>query len=156
MRLTIIPSDGAVYKDGKVYNDLTWQGTPQNIHALQWFGVNGWIEFADGTVNQNITELPTWVDAALAAWGEADIPQPEPEPTTPTVVSMRQARLALLQFGLLTQVDAAIAAGSEADQITWEYATEVSRSDPMVSNLAITLGLTEHQLDGLFTLAATL
>ncbi len=53
-------------------------------------------------------------------------PQPEPEPqpvVIPSVVSMRQARLALLQQNLLATVDAAIAAGNEADKITWEYAT---------------------------------
>lgn len=74
----------------------------------------------------------------------------------PTVVSMRQARLALLQSGLLDQVATAINAGSQADQITWEYATEVRRADPLVANLSVALGLTELQLDGLFTLAASL
>jgi len=79
-----------------------------------------------------------------------------PPEFAPTVVSMRQARLALLQAGLLTTVDAAIAAGSEADQITWEYATEVDRNSPLVVNLSASLGMTEQQLDDLFTLAASL
>ena len=74
----------------------------------------------------------------------------------PTVVSMRQARLALLQSGLLETVNTAIAAGGEADKITWEYATEVNRTDALVSNMAAALGLTEAQLDQLFTLAASL
>lgn len=79
-----------------------------------------------------------------------------PPPVAPTVVSMRQARLALLQFDLLPTVDAAIAAGSQADQITWEYATEVNRADALVQNLAVGLGLTDQDLDNLFTLAASL
>ena len=83
------------------------------------------------------------------------------EPTTPPVqipsaVSMRQARLALLQQGLLPTVNAAIDAGGEADKIAWEYATEVDRSDVLVQNLAAGLGLTSAQLDDLFLLASTL
>lgn len=81
---------------------------------------------------------------------------PEPEPYIPESVSMRQARLALLQSGLLATVDAAIASGTEADKITWEYATEVNRSDALVDNLSVALGLSEQQLDELFILASTL
>lgn len=87
-------------------------------------------------------------------------PLPE-EPTGVRVVSMRQARLALLQAGLLSQVEAAIAAIEDAGQrqavqIEWEYAAEVNREHPWVQSLATALGLTEVQLDDLFTLAATL
>ena len=82
---------------------------------------------------------------------------PVPPPVViPTVVSMRQARLALLQAGLLATVDAAVAAGGEADKITWEYATEVNRNSPLVTNMAAALNLTSQQLDNLFTLAASL
>ena len=79
-----------------------------------------------------------------------------PPSVIPAVVSMRQARLALLQSGLLSQVNTAITSGSEADKITWEYATEVNRQDTLVQNLAIGLGLSESDLDNLFTLASTL
>ncbi len=74
----------------------------------------------------------------------------------PKTVSMRQARLALLQSGLLAQVDQAIQQGGDADKIAWEYATEVRRDDPLVQNLSAALSLTEAQLDALFTLAASL
>lgn len=76
--------------------------------------------------------------------------------SVPSAVTMRQARLALLQSGLLEQVNNAVLVGGEADKITWEYATEVSRSDALVKNLAVSLGLDESQLDDLFTLASTL
>lgn len=156
MRLTIIVPDKAVYKDGVFHNELSWVGTPEGTHALQWFGANGWVEYNDGTPNQNITTLPAWANNALASWEEANAPKPEPEPAKPSVVSMRQARLALLQVGLLSQVDAAVAAGGEADKITWEYATEVQRGDSLVQNLASGLGLTDKDLDNLFLLASTL
>ena len=75
---------------------------------------------------------------------------------TPKVVSMRQARLALLQVGLLDDVNSAISAGSTEDKITWEFATEVRRNDPLVINLSAYLDLSQEDLDNLFTLAASL
>jgi hypothetical protein len=74
----------------------------------------------------------------------------------PTVVTMRQARLALLQFGVLDIVEEAISQGTRADQITWEYATEVRRTDPLVMNMAAALNLTQAQIDELFTTASAL
>lgn len=75
-------------------------------------------------------------------------------------VSMRQARLALLQAGKLADVDAAIAAlpspHKEAAQIEWEYATEVKRTSRLVENLTPALGLSDVEMDDLFKLAATL
>lgn len=79
-----------------------------------------------------------------------------PAPVIPSTVSMRQARLALLQSNLLETVNTAINQGGEADKITWEYATEVNRSDALVSNMAIALNLSESDLDNLFTLASSL
>jgi hypothetical protein len=77
-------------------------------------------------------------------------------PPVPLVVSMRQARLALLQVGLLGVVQSAIDNGSQEDKITWEFSTEVARDFPVVQNFKTTLGLSEGQLDDLFTLASTL
>ena len=79
-----------------------------------------------------------------------------PAPAIPRIVSMRQARLALLQAGLLSTVSGAIAAGGEADQIEWEYAAEVNRNQPLVQNMKAGLNLSEDDLDNLFTLAASL
>lgn len=94
-------------------------------------------------------------------WAVRDLTPEELKARVPTVVTMRQARLALLQAGLLSQVEAAIAAIedaglSQAVQIEWEYAAEVNREHPWVQSLATALGLTEKQLDDLFNLAATL
>ncbi len=78
----------------------------------------------------------------------------------PTVVSMRQARLALLQAGLLGVVEQAIDAlespGREAARIEWEYAQEVRRDSPMTLLLAGGLSLSEEQIDQLFTNASEL
>lgn len=77
----------------------------------------------------------------------------------PQEVSMRQAKLALLQFGILQQVNTAIASmpgvQGEAARIEWEYATAVKRSAPLVTQIAGAFGLSDEQLDNLFILAAT-
>lgn len=77
-------------------------------------------------------------------------------PDVPLVVTMRQARLALLQTGMLASVNSAVAAADEATKITWEFSSEVQRGHPFVATLAAALNLTEAQLDDLFTLAASL
>lgn len=68
MRLTIIPSDKAVYLNGISYNDLIWEGTPSDVHALQWVEQKGWLEFNDGKINEDISELPQWALNAQSAW----------------------------------------------------------------------------------------
>lgn len=79
-----------------------------------------------------------------------------PAPAIPSVITMRQARLALLQAGKLKAVNAAISQAGEAAQIEWEFATEVHRLWPLVAALQSGLGLTNDDLDALFTLGATL
>lgn len=78
----------------------------------------------------------------------------------PQSVTMRQARLALVQTGMLTQVNTAVAAmpGAQGDaaRIEWEFSSTVERNRPLVQALGAALGLTEAQLDDLFRLAATL
>lgn len=76
MKITVIPNDGAVYKDGVSFSDLDLSCAPEDVHALQWFDTKGWIEFKldedfNKPGNQIITELPAWVDTALTKWDEA-------------------------------------------------------------------------------------
>ena len=78
----------------------------------------------------------------------------------PEVVTMRQARIALLGAGLLAQVNTAVAnmPGAEGDaaRIEWEYAQEVRRDSPLVAALSAAFGWTSAQLDDLFTEGAKL
>lgn len=75
-------------------------------------------------------------------------------------VTMRQARLALAQQGLLQTVEDAIALIPEPDKsaisIEWEYSAVVERASAWVGVLAPALGLSDEQLDDLFKLALTL
>lgn len=83
MKLTIIPSDGSVGEDGKFYLnlDLGSCNIPNNVHALQWDGVAGWIEFKDPVPNEEITSLPAWANCCMAKWTEANTPVPPQPPT---------------------------------------------------------------------------
>lgn len=86
---------------------------------------------------------------------------PPPAPLfVPRVVTMRQARLALLGAGLLQQVDQAISALPEPQQsaarIEWDYSSEVHRDRAFVQQLGQALGLSDEQLDALFIQAAAL
>jgi hypothetical protein len=153
-KITIIPSDGVVGVDGE-FREIDMSGVAADIHAIQFNNGAGHIEYVNASKpNQTINSI-SYYQFLLDRWTAA-APQPGPEPGPPSIVSMRQARLALLQAGLLATVDAAIAAGGQADQITWEYATEVDRNSALVFNMVAALNLTSQQLDDLFTLAASL
>ena len=79
-------------------------------------------------------------------------------PVVPKSVTPRQVRLLLLEQGLLSQVEAMIAAQDEATKITWAYASEFYRDDPLLNQLAanLTPPLTNEQLDQFFIQASTL
>ena len=82
--------------------------------------------------------------------------QQTPEPQAPRAVTMRQARLALLQAGHLGAVQAAMESAGEAAKIEWEYAGTVERESPIVAAMGQALGLDDGALDALFTAAAAL
>ena len=80
----------------------------------------------------------------------------QPAPTIPQVVSPRQIRLAMTQLGMRTQVESAVNAASQEVQDTYHYATEFRRDDPLIPPLAKQLGITDAQIDQLWSLATTL
>ncbi|HAT1964749.1 TPA: hypothetical protein I8Z55_000360 [Legionella pneumophila] len=70
-KLTIIPSDGAVYVDGLALFGFDLSFIPQEVHALQWMQnmeiPGGWIEYK-GLPNEPIEALPDWANQALTLW----------------------------------------------------------------------------------------
>lgn len=74
----------------------------------------------------------------------------------PQQVTMRQARLALLNAGLLDDVEVVIAAAGREAQLEWEYAAVVERSNPAVAIVQQQKALTDAQIDDLFREAAKL
>ena len=97
-------------------------------------------------------------DKVNLAYAVEDIPESELNPVHQSV-TMRQARLALLDLDLLSSIDEAINAMPEPDKtkakIEWEYAAVVERNSDWVSDLGQQLGLSDVQIDALFRLAAT-
>lgn len=85
-------------------------------------------------------------------------PDPETVTTVPVSVTPRQGLIMLSRAGILSDVNAAIAAiegqaGEEA-RIDFERANEWRRDWPLINNLAAGMGLTSQQIDELFIAAA--
>jgi hypothetical protein len=67
-------------------------------------------------------------------------------------IDMRRARLTLHAAGLLSSVDAFVAAQGEAARIEWEYAQTIRRDHPLV----VALPWSDEQKDALFEAAAAI
>ena len=117
-------------------------------------------------ININTLEGEVEMRAQIAAGklvtiegGFATVVDAPPSPV-PQFVTMRQARLALLQAGKLATVNAVVAAmpgmAGDAARIEWEFSSTVERHRPLVEALGVSLGMTADQLDDLFRTAATL
>jgi hypothetical protein len=91
MRLTIIPEDKSVGKDGKFYVNLSLDSAniPSNIHALQWGGDAGWIEFKSTEPNEDISELPGWAVKCVEIWDEVEYLVQNPPPPTPDEIKAK-------------------------------------------------------------------
>ncbi|WP_246806861.1 hypothetical protein [Ensifer sp. ENS04] len=77
-------------------------------------------------------------------------------------LTARQLRLGLVDSGFsLTQVSAVIDAlpagpDKEKAQIEWEYATTFNRTHPLIATVGAALGLTEAQIDTMWSAALNL
>jgi hypothetical protein len=87
----------------------------------------------------------------LVPWEMTEAPVVVPASVTP-----RQVRLLLLQQDLLDQVETLISQRDRASQITWAYAIEFHRDDPLLLALATDLNLTSEEVDAFFIAAAQL
>ncbi len=79
----------------------------------------------------------------------------------PVQVTIRQARLALLQAGLLDDIETTINAIEDetlkkAVQIEWEYAQDIRRDWQALIMITQAMGMTDEQLDELFLTASKL
>lgn len=79
----------------------------------------------------------------------------------PLEVTMRQARLALLENGLLDSIKSTIESISDPIQrqradIEWEYSPTVNRNNELVKTIELSLNLTSDQVDQLFIKASKL
>ena len=78
MRVTIVPEDGLVAINDNGYSNLDLSFVPKDVHAVQWYGDNGEVEYKDSngmaTYNQSITSLNYlwYFDQCYQAWQEAN------------------------------------------------------------------------------------
>lgn len=111
----------------------------------------GWIPF---TASPDDPASAAIFVAASAAGPVAYVePLPEELPV-PANVSAFQAKAALLDAGLLADVEMAVAGAGPRAVLAWEYATEFQRSSPTIAALAAGAGITDDMLDDLFRAAA--
>jgi hypothetical protein len=118
----------------------------------------GWVPFTASPDDPEPLGQALYAAAMAGEFGPVAeyVPPPPTPPPVPAVISRRQARLALLNAGLLDAVEAAIANAPPAVRITYEDATEWWRDDPLIAELARALGLSESQVDELFVKASRL
>ena len=96
MKLAIIPEDSTVIKDGVALQiDFTLIPLPSRVHALQWAGSSGEIEYKNPIEEEAITELPAWASACLTSYDE-NLPEPEPAPELTPAETIRLERNVLL------------------------------------------------------------
>ena len=75
-KLTIVPIDGLISIDGQGYTELSMTDVPEDIHALQWYGKGGEIEFiaddyGETKLNIRIDKLPKWIEKSISVWETA-------------------------------------------------------------------------------------
>ena len=122
---------------------------PPGLEYPYWSQSTGWVNNPNAYAPQPLPLPPT---SGVV----------EPEPTEPTVVTMSQCRIALLQYGLLDEVDAYFVQQAEsgesgrASAIEWEYSTVVVHSAPLFNQVQDAFGWTDDFMDELFALAKTL
>lgn len=111
---------------------------------------------------RDIISTPYLVDGAVILIDDGDpvpagavLAGPAGTPV-PSVVTRRQAMLALLVAGKLDAVEAVISQAPRDVQITWEAAQEFERTNALIKSLAPQIGLTESDIDELFFAAAKL
>jgi hypothetical protein len=117
--------------------------------------VNGSLSVPSGADNRHYQAVMDWIAAG-------NTPEPaDPDPIViPQIVSMRQAREALIRRGYFKTVDDHIKAmaAPEGDiaRNEWDYSQTVERTRPLTLAMGDLLALDAAAMDELFQFAATL
>lgn len=67
-----------------------------------------------------------------------------------------QVRKVLTQTGLRKQVEDALLVADQNTQDAWNYATSFRRDDAILKGMAVKIGITDEQVDEMFTVGAAL
>ena len=99
MRVTIIADDGKVGVDG-VFRGVDLSSLDANIHAVQWDGVVGHIEFKDRSPEQRIADISAF-QSFIDAWTAA-------APPPPTLAELKSAKGAAFSAEGVTRIAARV------------------------------------------------
>lgn len=148
----VVPEDHPIRDSDRYGPDARWL----RRWALDAEGLPTCPDDALDTTTASPEMLAAAMEANAAVREALDVPEPPPfVAPVPASVSRFQARAALAMAGLLTQVDAAIAAsGNILAQLAWADAQVFERGSPTIAAMAGALGLTAEQIDDLFRQAA--
>ena len=106
-------------------------------------------------IKWSIRDMFTNTEDKTKAEQEAEYLEAKRKALVPTMLTPRQARLALLAVNLLDDAELLVT-NDRALQVWWEYSLDIQRDHPMVTTLAVQLDLDDEQLDNLFIEGAKL
>jgi len=146
--------------------DLSWTDPQLGVSDCAWWpeedqspAPGEFERYGDETLGIDAERQVVVVTRAVVPWTAEEIAAYR-KSLVPESVTMRQARQAMLSAGILSQVDALIAAmpgdDGESARIDWGHAHDVKRDWPLIGALGPQLGLTEQGIDDLFIYAATI
>ena len=136
--------------------EATWVNASAVVVKCQAYA-NSQMDMLAADLGDDAPDHQALMDEVAATY----VPPPPAPPYVPQQVSPRQIRQALnrVPYGevaLRQAVEAAVAAGDQDTKDWWEFATVFERTNPQVIGMGQVLGVSSEQLDGLWTLAASL
>jgi hypothetical protein len=115
MKLTIIVPDSQVGIDG-AFRRVTLPNLG-DIHAVQWDGTNGHIEYSDGTPNALISDIDDFSNI-VELWNALTPPAPVP----PTIAELKLAKIEAVK----AERDRLIVVGGHKIGDNWYHSNEIS------------------------------
>lgn len=104
MRVTIVPSDGVVGIDGVFRQVAGLAAMLPDVHAVQWNGGGGEVEFIDGSPNEFINTLAAF-QSAIDAWNALT---PPPKTEAELLAEAKEARIEVMEAAYQQSVGADI------------------------------------------------
>lgn len=97
-----------------------------------------------------------WLDTEQSEPTKAEVDAHLAAPVVPQSVTPRQIRLALYEIGLRQQVEDYVNSQDITVKDSWNFATTIERTNPLILACKSALGKTDEELDQLFILAASI
>jgi len=105
MRIVIVPADGMMGIDGDFRHISGLPAMFPLVHAVQWYGEQGEVEFTDGTPNEPITDIAA-IQAAVDAW---NLLTPPPPTAAELLAAAKETQISTIEAAYTAAVSADIA-----------------------------------------------